>query len=380
MKQAGQCNLRRRRKHKTTKEAVAKEESSFVESSLPATEDRSDNTYSFSPSMGPSTLISASKFGVGSAIGWTVLLYSLSILFIVMMKRSDHVVVIRECPSTSWTGAHSSINNSHQLLYDKQSKQIAENWTDFLANFRNSSFDSAGKTYLEVKADLSEWKVAHYVPYLQSGDVIFESACGVGINLILTLEILQEHGLTNIRVEGSDILPNSVNLANRMLHDVLGDSNHLVCVGDSTNLNYIPNDSYDLVFTGFITPLDDPLGLNLGYDLNLRRLKQVCPDRKDHHIGWKDGALHRLAQLRQEVWFGGWVGELVRIAKPGAPIIVEQVSPPFCEADHDWGGVSRDFWSDAISRYRWDVDPSSLELGDDHAFDTRYHVFMRKAR
>ena len=73
------------------------------------------------------------------------------------------------------------------------------------------------------------------------------------------------------------------------------------------------------------------------------------------------------------------VAEMVRIAKPGAPVIVEQVSYPFCEAYFDWGGVSQEFWTDyAIEKYDWLIDPASIEFEDDRLFRKRYHVFMRK--
>lgn len=60
-------------------------------------------------------------------------------------------------------------------------------------------------------------------------------------------------------------------------------------------------------------------------------------------------------------------------------MIVEQVSMPLCDEPlFDWGGVSKEFWGPAISRYGWDVDPSSIEMEKDSIFHNRYHVFMRK--
>lgn len=64
---------------------------------------------------------------------------------------------------------------------------------------------------------------------------------------------------------------------------------------------------------------------------------------------------------------------MIRIAKPGAPVIVEQVSYPFCEAQFDWGGVGQDFWATVE-----DIDPATIEFEDDRLFRKRYHVFMRK--
>jgi hypothetical protein len=49
-----------------------------------------------------------------------------------------------------------------------------------------------------------------------------------------------------------------------------------------------------------------------------------------------------------------------------------------CEAKFDWGGVAPTFWKDAIKRYNWDVNSSSIETAADTIFRKRYHVFMRK--
>ena len=107
---------------------------------------------------------------------------------------------------------------------------------------------------------------------------------------------------------------------------------------------------------------------------NFDAYEQVCQGDS-----WKDKKLAEVAQQRQNDWFGAWVGEMVRIAKPGAPVIVEQVSYPFCKAFFDWGGVNQEFWTGyAIDKYGWDVDPSSIEFEDDRLFRKRYHVFMRK--
>jgi hypothetical protein len=87
-----------------------------------------------------------------------------------------------------------------------------------------------------------------------------------------------------------------------------------------------------------------------------------------------------LAQQAQKDWYGAWVGEMARIAKPGKPVIVEQVSPPYCMAFFDWGGVAKDFWYYAAKEntYNWDIDPESIVVEDDTIFLARYHVFMRK--
>ena len=69
-----------------------------------------------------------------------------------------------------------------------------------------------------------------------------------------------------------------------------------------------------------------------------------------------------------------------RIAKPGVPVIVEQVSPPYCDALFDWGGVRRDWWYEVASdnSYGWNVDAKTIVIEDDSLFRERYHVFMLK--
>ena len=104
---------------------------------------------------------------------------------------------------------------------------------------------------------------------------------------------------------------------------------------------------------------------------------KLCDASKDD---WKSQNLSALAQSRQEDWFGLWVSEMVRIAKPGTPVIVENVAPPYCVKRWDWGGVNRDFWTRAIDTYGWDVDRHSLAFQDDTAYKFRYHVAMRKKK
>jgi hypothetical protein len=86
-------------------------------------------------------------------------------------------------------------------------------------------------------------------------------------------------------------------------------------------------------------------------------------------------------QQKQEDWYGRWVYEMVRIAKPGVPIIIEQVSSTPCMAGFDyWGGVSKDYWKKhaETNTYNWNVDPESIEIMDNVIFQARYDVFMLK--
>lgn len=77
---------------------------------------------------------------------------------------------------------------------------------------------------------------------------------------------------------------------------------------------------------------------------------------------------------------------MVRIAAPGAPIVVENMSPEFCAMQEGWGGVSKEFWKQAIETHGWDVDVSSLSFGkytptsakSIESDKWKYHVSFRK--
>lgn len=128
----------------------------------------------------------------------------------------------------------------------------------------------------------------------------------------------------------------------------------------------------------FVSPLLDPLHFELEEIENIKRYNSLC--EADPDILWAEASLSRIAQERQNDWFGEWVAEMARIAKPGVPVIVEQVSAQYCEAAYDWGGVSRQWWQDtaANNTYGWNVDPESIVIEDDTIFRGRYHVFMMK--
>lgn len=84
-----------------------------------------------------------------------------------------------------------------------------------------------------------------------------------------------------------------------------------------------------------------------------------------------------LDQKAQEDWYATWVSELVRIVKPGKPVLIENVGFPYCDDFEDYGGVTKEWWRLAISNYGWDIDVDSL-LMKNNKNDGRYHVFMRR--
>ena len=209
---------------------------------------------------------------------------------------------------------------------------------------------------------------------------------GIGLNLVMTMEILQEEqvkGVNNIIVYyRNEYIPSSANMSNKIRDTLLPQLNATtrgsVCTADLTNLNFIAANSFDLVFTGktllilehlnkvrcaiasilcsqlksykmsivsstilgYVSILLDPLDLKQSLTDNFDAYEQVCQGDS-----WKDKMLAEVAQQRQNNWFGTWVGKMVCVAKPGAPVIVEQVSHPLfcCKAFFDWGGVNQDF-------------------------------------
>jgi hypothetical protein len=121
----------------------------------------------------------------------------------------------------------------------------------------------------------------------------------------------------------------------------------------------------------------DPLHLERGSaSLNNKDYRELCNDKEDED--WKGYELNKIAQQIQNDWFGHWIAQMVRIAKPGAPIILEQVAFPLCDNYDDWGGVSQPWWFRAIDTYGWDIDPDSIEFEQEALYQGRYHAFMRK--
>mmetsp|Transcript_13220 Transcript_13220/g.38046 ORF Transcript_13220/g.38046 Transcript_13220/m.38046 type:complete len:246 (-) Transcript_13220:25-762(-) len=239
-----------------------------------------------------------------------------------------------------------------------------------------------------MKSTMKDFKKKHFVPYLRNGDSIFESACGIGLNLFATLEILQEYSnITHLNVYGNEYLSESTVQANRILQLLTnsqgaGNQVRSICQGDSSDLSFIPADSFDLVFTGYITPLQDPLNMDIeGGESGLHRLKRNCLaiPKLNETSRWKAVKVRDMMQERQNEWFSNWFQQMIRIAKPGSPVIVEEVAPPLCQDPSDWGGVSRQFWQTGVGIYGWDVDPESLEFGSRSGGSSlRYHVFFLK--
>ncbi len=132
-----------------------------------------------------------------------------------------------------------------------------------------------------------------------------------------------------------------------------------------------------MIHLGYIDPIQDPLNfhIELGRDVEWKDLcvSEDIPTNKGH-----------LNQEKVEDWYAEWTKELVRVTKPGKPIIIEQVSLPTCMNWGDWGGVRKTWWHKAVKKYGLNVDVDSIVTKNMHNGKTkggqRYHVFMEKMR
>ena len=143
---------------------------------------------------------------------------------------------------------------TENIEYERVTDQIKTNMTEYMQTFRNSTFDSWGRTYEQVKGGMYHWKTAKFATHVENGDFIYESACGIGMNLFMTMEILHEvKGIDSLAVYGNEYVTLSAEVANA----VLGQHGHVkkctICPGDSANLYFVPSNSFDLVYTGYIT-------------------------------------------------------------------------------------------------------------------------------
>ena len=244
---------------------------------------------------------------------------------ILTTPEEDNGVLRYACPCAV-TAPAANIDAEDHMRYNEKSQRIVQNVTNYLTVFRNMEFDDWGHSYEEVKQGMYEWK-RRYFSDLRDGSKIYESACGTGMNLFMTLEILEEvKGTKNLVVYGNEYVSESVQVATEIARSgALPANGRLgsICPGDSTNLRHVPENSFDLVYSGYIAPLLDPLELKKSVKENYAEYTTLCENDDDESVRRR-----REAQNNQEAWYVKWIQEMIRIAKPGAPIISEQISYP----------------------------------------------------
>lgn len=331
-----------------------------------------------------------------------------------LAQGSSDTKVLFECPTAGAGTGLSSVANTETttnttvaavnyepfLFKDYENQDLLHMPVDQLVEtFRNQVNGDWGKTYEQVKEHNREWKTKYVVPFLQSGHSIYESASGIGLNLLFSMEILAQERpgeVNNLTLYGNEYLPSSTRLANSFLPQVL---KHVlppgmarlgqpICVADSSHLQHLPSDTFDFVYTGYISPILDVLDWRAvepdltPIDIH-KRFVQLCQrataSAASPHKDMEAVETLERAQIVQQQFYAQWVSEMIRIAKPGQPVVVEQVSQEKCNQITDNGGVAPEWWKEAIHVYRWPVEPDSLAFGKDYVFNTnRYHVFMRK--
>jgi len=287
--------------------------------------------------------------------------------------------------------------------------QMANSSTFGEAAFHELEFDQYQRTYAQVKEILHSWKATQFTKYIKSNMSLYESACGEGFNLLMTLSILyQQANVTNITVYGNEYRSTGVIIANELLQHMMTKvmpHSHLgqLCQGDSTNLSFIPSETFDVAYTGYIDQLQDPYNFlsNISMEWKRQAWYEIClasytddndtrkvmdendPTKTDMITSIDMAIKKRLVQMdqqKQEDWFALWVSELIRIVKPGGAVIIEQVALPKCIQLDDWGGVSKDWWKVAIHKYGWEVDETTIYMDDmfPGTENDRYHVSMQK--
>eukprot|EP00536_Pseudo-nitzschia_multiseries_P012600 jgi/Psemu1/68383/estExt_Genemark1.C_4910019 len=310
-------------------------------------------------------------------------------------QHRDDGIISFECPSKfELLGAERDATT-----YSEFSKEMTSDQQEFLKNFRGQVFDEWDMSYTEVKAGLSPFKTKYYPKYLKEGMSVYESAMGIGLNLFMTLELLgeQDPPISGITVYGNDFVPESIEEAKNVVltEGVLPAGNHpgVLCAGNSLDLSHVPTGVFDLVYTGYISPLNDPLHLEPSDDTAAEEWEweeygEICEAFARHHQ--KDNKLNKRKNQKktdwmgaylwekvmvpsQRDWHGKWVAEMTRIAKPGVPVLVESASVPYCDNQDDWGGVAKSFWKEAAreNTYNWNVDPDSIEFMDDALYPQR---------
>jgi hypothetical protein len=266
--------------------------------------------------------------------------------------------------------------NAHEPeVYAQGNEKILTDLPDWAAHYTTRVYDGWGKTYKQVKKGMRPWKMEHFKD-VKSGSAIYESAFGIGLNLLMTAQILyDDFGVSNLTLYGNEYMEDSVRIAHGLYkQDVFPPSTRLgqLCPADSRDLSFVPSNAFDVVYSGYITPLQDPL--KQGDDWLHWAKQELCPAK----VPDKEALVANM-QAIQEDWYNAWVQEMIRIAKPGAPVMVEQVSYPLCVETSDWGGVPRDFWTTGADVLGWEIDPQSIVFADDTVqTQDRYHVFMRK--
>eukprot|EP00978_Attheya_sp_CCMP212_P011115 scaffold27184_cov45-Attheya_sp.AAC.4 len=325
---------------------------------------------------------------------------------LVPLIETDDGTRIYSCP-TVWEKAE---NDQGDALahYKKDARALADVFYTAAAKdqtvvFEELTYDGYEETFDSKKEQSRAFKVKYFCSNLKSGEAIYESASGSGMNLLMTLEILKfECDIHNLVIGGNDYIEENVKNAiyvHSVLKPTLSQSSYF-CVADSASSGtehnhnpfaisgHVPAKTFNLVYTGYIEPMIDPIGMLDSDDMSyFERTTDIVNLLCDADTGFSQQqtwwAAQRVAfeyELAQEDWFAKWVHELIRIAKRSAPIIIENIPPRLCShTEMHFSGVAKEFWATGVKKYGWDIDVNSIEIVDNpFPQPDRYNVFMRR--
>ena len=129
---------------------------------------------------------------------------------------------------------------------------------------------------------------------------------------------------------------------------------------ETLDLVHVPDDYFELVSIANIRPSWDPMQYSLDRDNNFDRYRKLC---KRSQAGIHEELIGFAVGEHRNSLYGSWLSQAIRVAKPGAPIIIEQRSDaPYCNAFFfpEDEGVALNFWRQAMTFYNLDVDPHSI--------------------
>jgi hypothetical protein len=183
----------------------------------------------------------------------------------VLLKKNTTIAPIADeerppmqftCPASERTPAN--YGKTFAEDYETRANDKPRNATQFMLDAKAGKcdkFDAWDRTYNKTKEDLYDWKKTQFAPNLESGFSIYESACGHGLNLYATLEIMNEvKGVENLIVYGNEYVPEAAAVSNGLMDEVppANAKKGTICVADSSKLDFVPADAFDLVYTGYI--------------------------------------------------------------------------------------------------------------------------------
>lgn len=115
--------------------------------------------------------------------------------------------------------------------------------------YESWNFDAWDVSYSERRSARLDWVMNYYE--VKSGSSVYESGCGLGLSLLMTMEILRKKGVENLGLYGNDYLSKSTAHARTILQHLAPDNIETICTADSAQLNFVPSSSFDLAYTGY---------------------------------------------------------------------------------------------------------------------------------